>query len=275
MTAEQQARVTDLFHRVADTYDAVGVDFFGPIAAGLVEELAPQPGERALDVGCGRGAALFPLAEAVGPAGRVTGVDVAPGMVERTGADVAATGLEGFVEVVLGDAAALDVAPASFDLVASSLVLFFLGDPLGALRSWVPALVEGGRIGVSTFGPFTEEWTEVERALRSHLPPEQLDARTNTGGPFSSDEAMEALLAEAGFTDLRTATATVEVRFDDAEAWYRWSMSHGQRQMWEAIPADRFDHVRAQAEAALHAGARPDGTLGFDQQVRYTLGRKG
>jgi ubiquinone/menaquinone biosynthesis C-methylase UbiE len=275
MTAEQQARVTDLFHRVADTYDAVGVDFFEPVAAGLVAELAPQPGERALDVGCGRGAALFPLAEAVGPSGRVTGVDVAPGMVERTRADVATAGLERFVEVVLGDAGALDVPAASYDLVASSLVLFFLGDPLAALRSWHPALVDGGRIGVSTFGPFTEEWNEVERALRSHLPPEQLDARTNTGGPFSSDQAMEALLAEAGFTDLRTATATVEVRFDDEDAWYRWSMSHGQRQMWEAIPADRYDHVRAQAVAALHAGARPDGSLGFDQQIRYTLGRKG
>lgn len=275
MTAEQQARVTDLFHRVSDTYDAVGVDFFGPIAAGLVDELDPQPGERAIDVGCGRGAALFRLADAVGPTGRVTGVDVAPGMVERTRADVAAAGLDGFVEVSLGDATALDVPPAAFDLAASSLVLFFLGDPLAALRSWHPALVDGGRIGVSTFGPFTEEWTEVERALRSHLPPDQLDARTNTGGPFSSDAAMEELVTEAGFTEVRTATATIEVRFDDADTWFRWSMSHGQRQMWEAIPADQHDQMRERAVAALHAGARPDGTLGFDQVIRYTLARKG
>jgi ubiquinone/menaquinone biosynthesis C-methylase UbiE len=275
MTAEQQARVTDIFHRVADTYDAVGVDFFGPIAAGLVEQLAPQPGERALDVGCGRGAALFRLAEAVGPDGHVTGIDVAPGMVERTRADVAAAGLGSFVDVSIGDAGALDVPPASFDVVASSLVLFFLGDPLAALRSWHPALVEGGRLGVSTFGPFSEEWSDVERALRSHLPPEQLDARTNTGGPFSSDEAMEALVAAAGYTDVRTETTTVEVRFADHEAWYRWSMSHGQRQMWEAIPPEQFDRVRDEAVAALHAGARPDGALGFDQQVRYTLARKG
>jgi hypothetical protein len=31
-----------------------GVDFFQPIAEGLVARLDPQPGERALDLGCGR-----------------------------------------------------------------------------------------------------------------------------------------------------------------------------------------------------------------------------
>jgi len=275
MADDPQARVTDIFHRVSDTYDAVGVDFFGPIAAGLVAELAPQPGERAIDVGCGRGAALFPLADAVGPDGHVTGVDVAPGMVKRTRADVLAAGLGASVEVALGDACALDVAPGTFDLVASSLVLFFLTDPLAALRSWRPALVDGGRLGVSTFGPFNEEWSDVERALRSYLPPEQLDPRTNTGGPFSSDGAMEELVTDAGFTEVRTATATVEVRFDDHEHWYRWSMSHGQRQMWDSIPADQVDRIRDEAAAAVHAAARPDGRLGFDQQVRYTLARKG
>jgi ubiquinone/menaquinone biosynthesis C-methylase UbiE len=275
MADDPQARVTDVFHRVADTYDAVGVDFFGPIAAGLVAELAPQPGERALDVGCGRGAVLFRLAEAVGPTGHVSGIDVAPGMVDRTSADVTAAGLEGFVDVSIGDASAVEVPPGTFDLVASSLVLFFLRDPLTALRSWRPALVDGGRLGVTTFGPFNDEWNDVELALRSHLPPEQLDPRANTGGPFSSDAAMETLVAEAGYTDVRTATTTIEVRFDDHESWYRWSMSHGQRQMWESMPADAVDRVRAVAVEAVHASVRPDGRLGFDQQVRYTLARKG
>lgn len=78
-----------VFHRVAETYDNVGVPWFRPIAAGLVAELAAQPGERALDIGCGRGAATIPLADAVGPTGTVLGIDLAPRMVELTAADVA------------------------------------------------------------------------------------------------------------------------------------------------------------------------------------------
>ncbi len=64
------ARIADLFDLVADSYDSLGVPFFGPIADRLVRAVAPRPGARALDVGCGRGAVLFRLADAVGPSGR-------------------------------------------------------------------------------------------------------------------------------------------------------------------------------------------------------------
>ena len=55
------ARVAALFDRVAPTYESVGVPWFEPIADGLVRAVAPQPGERAVDLGCGRGAALVRL----------------------------------------------------------------------------------------------------------------------------------------------------------------------------------------------------------------------
>jgi ubiquinone/menaquinone biosynthesis C-methylase UbiE len=67
--AQRSARVAAVFDRVADTYDAVGIPWFTPIAERLVAELVPAPGERALDIGTGRGAALWALAEAVGATG--------------------------------------------------------------------------------------------------------------------------------------------------------------------------------------------------------------
>jgi ubiquinone/menaquinone biosynthesis C-methylase UbiE len=274
MTEDPEARVAELFDAVADTYDAVGVDFFEPIAAGLVAELAPQPGERALDVGCGRGAVLLRLADAIGPTGHVTGIDAARRMVELTRADVVAAGVGSFVDVAVGDANAPAAPGAMFDLVASSLVLFFLSDPLAALRAWREVLHDGGRLGVTTFGPLNDEWNAVEQLLRSYLPPEQLDPRSNTGGPFSSDAAMAQLVQDAGFVEVRTASTTIEVRFEDPDAWYRWSMSHGQRQFWESIPAEDVDGVRAAAAEAMRGAVRPDGRLGFDQVVRYTLARK-
>jgi SAM-dependent methyltransferase len=272
---DEQNRMAELFDSVADTYDAVGVDLFQPVAAGLVEALDPQPGERALDVGCGRGAVLVRLAEAVTSSGAVLGIDLSPRMVEATAADVARAGLS-HVEVVVGDAVAPAVEPGSFDLVSSSLVLFFLPDPLVALRSWREAVVDDGRVGVSTFGPFDDRWREnVDAVLAGFRPADARDARTTGAqGPFASDQGMEALLGEAGFRDVRTVTTTVSPRFDDAAHWQRWSMSVGQRQFWDAIPDDRRDEVEAACFAAVERCRTPDGRLGFDQQIRYTLGRR-
>lgn len=227
--------VATLFDRLADTYDAVGVDFFAPIAAGLVAELAPRPGERALDIGCGKGAALVPIAQAIAPDGHAVGIDVSAGMVAKARAAAAAAGVDAVVEV--GDAMHPDVGDEPFDVISSSLVLFFLPDPLAALRAWRPLLADGGRIGVSTFGPLSEQWrTTVDAVLHQHAPPGVKDARTDgQQGPFSSDAGMEELLQTAGFGDARTVTTTVRPRFDDPEHWQRFSMSVGQRRFREAI----------------------------------------
>lgn len=268
---DQQTRVAALFDRVAADYDTMGVEFFRPIASGLVDELAPRPGERAVDIGCGRGAALLQLAARVGPAGSVVGVDLAPRMVEAARAEAARAGIA--VELHLGDAMSPGLSAGSFDMVASSLVLFFLPDPLAALREWRALLVPGGRLGVATFGRSSPRWNdEVEARLRRFAPPGAVDARpTGDRGPFASDAAMEQLVRGAGFRDVRTATRTVSPRFDDAEHWFRWSMSVGQRQFWDAVAAEDLPGIKADLFAAVEQCRDAEGRVGFDQLVRYTL----
>jgi ubiquinone/menaquinone biosynthesis C-methylase UbiE len=267
----QVSNVARLFDSLADEYDAVGVDFFGPIAAGLVDAVAPRPGERVLDIGCGRGAALVPLARRVAPNGRAVGIDVSSRMVELA---MVATGEAGVAaEVSVGDAMAPAFSGASFDAVVSSLVLFFLPDPAVALSAWRSLLVPGGRVGVSTFGPYDGQWrSNVDEALGRHAPPGVADARTTGArGPFASDEAMEALLVGAGFGAPHTLHATVSPRFDDPEHWFRWSMSVGQRQFWMSVPPSELATVKADVLAAVAQCRAADGRIGFDQDVRYTL----
>ena len=157
---DQRERVVAMFDRVAETYDRVGVDQFQPIAARLVAELEPQAGERVVDMGCGRGAVLLPVAVAVGPTGHATGLDLAPKMVAAAAEEAARAGLS--VDVVVGDAQEPDLPEQSFDALASSLVLFFLPDPAAALRAWRELLVDGGRIAVSTFGSYSAAWGPVD-----------------------------------------------------------------------------------------------------------------
>ena len=264
------ARVAALFDALSSTYDAVGVDFFGPIAAGLLEVLPPRVGQRWLDIGCGRGAVLLPAAEAVGPTGRAVGIDISPGMVEQARGLAASLGL-GNVEVSVGDARAPAV-DGGFDVVASSLVLFFLPDPAAALRSWLALTAPGGRLGVVTFGPIDPRWDHVDDVFGPYLPQQMRDARTTgKAGPFGSDAGMEALVGGTGFGEVRTVTRELPVRFADAEHWHAFTWSVGQRAMWLAVPEEDRAAVRAEAERRIASYADPDGSVTFTQGVRYTL----
>jgi precorrin-6B methylase 2 len=53
----RRRQVVAVFDLASATDDDVGVPWFGPIAAALVDALAPRVGEVVLDVGCGKGAA--------------------------------------------------------------------------------------------------------------------------------------------------------------------------------------------------------------------------
>lgn len=272
--SERSQQVARVFDKVALTYDSVGVPWFQPIAEHLVRELAPTPGERVLDLGSGRGAVLIPMAEAVGASGHATGIDLAPGMVEALRADLDASGVTN-ADVRLDDAAAPELAGAAFDVLASSLVLFFLPEPAAALRRWLPLLVPGGRIGVTTFGPRDENFLAVDDVFTPFLPQQLLDARTSgTAGPFADDAGVEVLLREAGFVDVRTTHLEVGATFPDVDRWVEWSWSHGQRSMWEAVPQDRHPELQAQVAGILEGARDESGTITLRQQVRYTLARR-
>src|SRR4249919_871868 len=125
---DSRAQVAGVFERSAPTYDAVGVAFFGDVGARVAELAAPRPGERVVDLGCGRGAALFPAAEAVGRSGHALGIDLAPTMVALTRADARVRGLPQ-VAVEVGDAQEPGLTSSWYDVVLSSLAVFFLPDP--------------------------------------------------------------------------------------------------------------------------------------------------
>ncbi len=110
----------------------------------------------------------------------------------------------------MGDASAPDLPAASFDVVASSLVLF-LPDPRAALARWVALLCPGGRIGVTTFGAQSALWRELDGLLRPWMPP--LDPRSaGPDGPFASDAAMESALATAFATGRALGKTTIRVK---------------------------------------------------------------
>ena len=86
----------------------------------VIGRLAPEPGDRWLDLACGTGA----VAEHAAAAGaQVTGVDLAPVLIDTAKQRAAELGLA--IEYVVGDAERLELADASFDKVSSVRSLQF------------------------------------------------------------------------------------------------------------------------------------------------------
>ncbi|MFG2972378.1 class I SAM-dependent methyltransferase [Streptomyces sp. NPDC048331] len=107
----------------------------------LLRSWLPGAPADVLDVGCGTGSLSLLPAEA---GHRVTGVDLAPRMVERAEAKLAAAGLAG--RFLVGDAADPPTGPARYDVLLCRHLLWTLPDPGAALRAWVARLGPGGRL---------------------------------------------------------------------------------------------------------------------------------
>jgi len=264
----------ELFDEVADAYDAVDVDFFGPIADGLVDLLALQPGERLLDVGSGKGQVLSRALAITGADEQSIGIDLSAGMLGEARRRLDSAGFDR-ARLHVMDGQAPSIPTHSFDVVASSLVLFFMPDPLAALEAWNRLLVPGGRVGITTFAPQDPRWRDVDAIFDAFIPQEMRDARSSgERGPFASDESVGALFAEAGFGGIESAHLSLDIIFNDPAHWRQWTMSHGQRMMWDSVPAELHDELFARAQDRLADCVGPDGLIHLAQNIRVTTGHK-
>jgi len=107
--------------------------------------LGLRPGERVLDVGSGPGLLTAEMAQTVGPAGHVTGLDVSDAMLalsQRRCGDLNGTGR---VSLIKADATALPFPDATFDAATSIQVYEYLADLSTALAELHRVLRPGGR----------------------------------------------------------------------------------------------------------------------------------
>jgi SAM-dependent methyltransferase len=115
-----------------------------PIFAEAIAELAPPAGGVVLDVACGTGRALPLLRAAVGPTGRVLGIDITVEMLEEAGRrrrSSAAT-------LVLADAIRLPLADRSCDSVFAAGLLPHLRDPFEGLSELARVCRPGARLAL-------------------------------------------------------------------------------------------------------------------------------
>jgi len=117
-----------------------------PVRLGFVAEHASLAGARALDVGCGGGL----LSEALSRQGaRVTGIDLAPGMVEVARLHAAEEGLDLDYRVAAAEELAVTLAQ-SFDVITCMEMLEHVPQPERMLATLASLVRPGGSVFVST-----------------------------------------------------------------------------------------------------------------------------
>ncbi len=150
------------------------------------------PGQTVLDLGAGAGFDAFLAARAVGPTGRVIGVDMTPAMVTKARAN-ARKGAWTNVEFRLGEIEALPVADASVDVIISNCVINLCPDKTPVYGEAFRVLRPGGRIAVSDVVARTALPSEVKSDLALH-------SGCLAGATLHAD--LEQILTTAGFTDI-------------------------------------------------------------------------
>lgn len=190
--------------------------FHAPLLRDMAAWLAPEPGNRILDAGCGAGGMSAPLAAAVGPSGWVAALDLAPPHVEATRRlidtlpdAVRATYHEGSVE-------ALPFPDGTFDLAWCSHVLHGLADPTRGLLELHRVLRPEGRLAVREDFPMQRLLPLEPGGTRPGL---EDRVRAYEAGQFAAwhdrvpyREGWAAMLARAGFTGVMVKTLLMELQ---------------------------------------------------------------
>jgi SAM-dependent methyltransferase len=239
-----------------------------PVSVALLEAAALQPGQRVLDVACGTGLIARLAAERVGPSGTVTGLDIAPDMIE-----VARTVSPSTIAWHVGDAASLPFADGSYNVVLCQMGLMFMPDRRAAVAEMRRVTASGGRVVVTTPGLIQPPFAIMEQALVDHISGD-LGGFVRAVFSLHDPDEVTSLLRAAGLVDVTAAVTNVTFNLG-APAEFLW-------QYINLTPMGAF--VAQAPPAAQEAMERHvveswqpflvDGALSIEQPMVVVSGRK-
>src|SRR6185503_3195947 len=260
-----KSRIAAVYDDAAATYNRVGPSFFVHFGRRLAHRAAIAPDSMGLDVATGTGAVLVPAAELVGTGGKVFGVDISPRMIGRVRTEIQEVGCNN-AEVLIADGEHLPFVQESFDRVLSSFAIFLFSNLPSLISECHRVLRSSGRIGLVYSAGEDPAWTWYEQLISKYRP------TTSLGTECHSSQRVEDVLNDSGFTAVATCVEAHTLVFEDAEEFWRWSWSHGDRAVLESLTGNRSE-FRQELTAEFRKRTTPEG-LPYQVLAAVTFGTK-
>ena len=240
------------FGRIARSYEAGAAEF--------VADLNIARGTRVLDVACGTGNLALPAARA---GATVTGVDIAPNLVQQARERAAAEGVRAQFDE--GDAEELPYKEGSFDLVLSMFGAMFCPRPERVAAELIRVCRPGGRIVMANWVP-TGFIGQIFKTTGAHVPPP-----AGMPSPLAwGDEATAKSRLKDGVADIRCKRRVMTFTFPFAppEVVEYWRQYYGPTQKaFAALDEKGQGALRRDLEALWTAHNRAtDGTTRVESE---------
>jgi SAM-dependent methyltransferase len=158
---------------------------------------ALEPGETVLDLGSGGGFDSFLAARAVGPTGRVIGVDMTPEMITRARENARKIEAKN-VDFRLGEIEHLPVADQTVDAIMSNCVINLSPEKEAVFGEALRVLKPGGRLAISDVVAIAPIPTELQA---------QAAALAGCIAGAAPLEDIKTMLARVGFVDIKVTIA--------------------------------------------------------------------
>ncbi|HLK77439.1 MAG TPA: methyltransferase domain-containing protein [Streptosporangiaceae bacterium] len=252
MTDEHVRRAADTYAAAADHYTRYALSFWDRFGSATVSRLPLAPGAFVLDLCCGAGASAIPAASAVGPAGRVLGIDAAAPMLERARAKAARQGLAN-IEFRCDDATRTGLADGSFDAVLCVFGVFFAPDMVAFMREMWRMVRPGGVLAVTTWGPglFEPANSHFWRCV-GHVEPSLVKA-FSPWDQITTPAALADLFSRADILDPAVEAADGQHRLEHPDDFWDIVLGSGYRATVNALSPAQGDRLRADLLAELRS----------------------
>ncbi len=250
-------RISQLYLREVDPR-------FATVVENVVRRGDLNPGHRVLDLGTGTGSVAIAVARLVGPAGKVTAVDISTDMLALTKRRLVEGG---YVNVDLreGRAEQLSVDGGSFDVLLASLSLMYVIDRAAAAREIRRVLRPGGRfVGAVWAAAERCDIVLFQQTAGKFAPPPPVPGVGP--GALADPAPFLAQLADAGI-DARVETE--ELGFDFSDFELAWEVLAGVTTA--QLPRERQQEAKEAVQAVMWPHGR--GPRHFRNLTQFLVGR--